>query len=115
MKESSGPESIARALHDLTGETVFLTLGERGMCVDDGEGATMVPGYEVPGETDIVGAGDSATAGIVPALCAGASAQEAAVFGNLAASITVQQIGTTGTASPRQMQEHFTEYRSSLA
>jgi len=60
---------------------------------------------------DIVGAGDSTTAGIVPALCAGASPDEAALFGNLAASITVQQIGVTGTANPDQMRERFSEYQ----
>jgi sugar/nucleoside kinase (ribokinase family) len=50
-----------------------------------------------------VGAGDSATAGIVSALLAGATRLEAAAVGNLVASITVQQLGTTGTASPAQV------------
>ncbi|HND52485.1 MAG TPA: PfkB family carbohydrate kinase, partial [Pirellulaceae bacterium] len=51
--------------------------------------------------------GDSATAGIVASLLAGASPEEAAAVGNLVASITVQQLGTTGTASPAQVRERW--------
>ena len=54
-----------------------------------------MPGLEVAGPIDIVGAGDSVAAGIVSALCAGASNPEAALVGNLVASITIQQLGTT--------------------
>ena len=46
---------------------------------------------------------DSATSGIVSALLAGATPLDAAAIGNLAASITIQQLGTTGTASPTQL------------
>ena len=72
------------------------------MLVDE-EGATHLPAVHVDGEIDIVGAGDSTTAGIVSALCAGATRVEAGLIGNLVASITIQQIGTTGTATPVQV------------
>ena len=62
-----------------------------------------VPGFPVAGPVDIVGAGDSATSGIVASLLAGASESEAATIGNLVASITVQVIGSTGTATPDQV------------
>jgi hypothetical protein len=39
----------------------------------------------------------------VLALCAGSSFIEAAVIGNLVASITVQQLATTGTARPSEL------------
>jgi len=103
---------ITRRLAERTGRTVYLTLGENGIAVRDGEEFTHIPGYQVAGPIDIVGAGDSTTAGIVPALCAGASAAEAGLFGNLAASITVQQIGTTGTAAPEQMTDRFAQYQA---
>jgi rfaE bifunctional protein kinase chain/domain len=86
---------------------VYITLGANGMLVCTEHEATHVPGIAVAGPTDICGAGDSATAGIVSALCAGANHVEAALFGNLVASITVQQIGTTGTASPGQVLQRF--------
>ena len=63
----------------------------------------LVPGVRVEGPTDPTGAGDSATAGAVLALAAGAALPEAALVGNLVASITVEQLATTGTASPEQL------------
>ena len=64
----------------------------------------------VTGKIDIVGAGDSATAGLVSALCSGANPAEAAVIANLVASITIQQLGTTGTASPEQVRARLAEH-----
>ncbi len=64
---------------------------------------TIVPAPPVRSQIDIVGAGDSATAGIVAALLCGATEVEAAAIGNLVASITIQQLGTTGTATPQQV------------
>ena len=64
---------------------------------------TNVPAVAVEGQLDPTGAGDSATAGTVLALCAGATLPEAAIVGNLVASITIQQISTTGVAHPDQL------------
>lgn len=72
------------------------------MIVSDPE-LSLVPGVLVEGPTDPTGAGDSATAGAVLALAAGASCAEAALVGNLVASITVEQLATTGTASRPQL------------
>ncbi|MCC6447013.1 MAG: carbohydrate kinase, partial [Armatimonadetes bacterium] len=88
-----------RRLFERCGKPAFVTLGPEGILVFDRQGIARAPGVRVEGEIDIVGAGDSATAGIVTALCAGASPAEAALVGNLVASITIQQIGTTGTAT----------------
>lgn len=96
----------ALALSHHTGRPLFCTIGEAGMLAVGFDGpatVTHVPAYPVSGPIDIVGAGDSATAGMVSALLAGASPIEAAALGNLVASITVQQLGTTGTASPEQV------------
>ena len=59
------------------------------------------------GPIDIVGAGDATMAGIFSALCAGATAPEAAQIGCLAAAVTIRQIGTTGTASREQIAACF--------
>ena len=53
--------------------------------------------------------GDSTSAGIVCARAAGATPEQAAAFGCLVASITVQQIGTTGTATPEQVRQRRRE------
>ncbi|HEX3654566.1 MAG TPA: PfkB family carbohydrate kinase [Pirellulales bacterium] len=94
----------ARELSELTGCPLFCTLGERGvLVVRPPEEPVEVPSYPVTGPVDTVGAGDSATAGMVSALLAGATPVEAGAIGNLVASITVQQLGTTGTASRAQV------------
>ncbi len=84
------------------GAPVCATRGARGMVVSDPEW-TVVPGVRVEGATDPTGAGDSATAGAVLALCSGATLPEAALVGNLVASITVQQLATTGVARPVEL------------
>jgi sugar/nucleoside kinase (ribokinase family) len=96
-------ESCAQALFERNGEPVFLTVGADGVIVFDDHGRTHVPGIRVEGPIDIVGAGDSTMAGIVSALCCGATNPEAARLGTLVASITIQQLGTTGTATRAQV------------
>ncbi|HID06225.1 MAG TPA: carbohydrate kinase, partial [Armatimonadetes bacterium] len=100
-------ERFGRALLERTGKPVFLTMSEHGILVVTHDDVTHIPGIQVTGEIDIVGAGDSVTAGIVASLCSGATPVESAFIGNLVASITIQQIGTTGTASPEQVLEQF--------
>jgi rfaE bifunctional protein kinase chain/domain len=90
---------------------VFLTAGPQGILLFTEKGCQHVPAVPVEGELDIVGAGDSVMAGIVSALCSGADPEEAALLGNVVASITVQQTGTTGTASPAQVRERFGHLR----
>jgi len=100
----------AAALSTRVGRPVYLTLGAEGMALVAAGRAQSLPTARLAGELDIVGAGDSATAGIVAGLCAGATPAEAGVLGNIAASITVQQIGTTGTATQEQIRARFEEY-----
>jgi rfaE bifunctional protein kinase chain/domain len=103
-------EAGARELARRTGRTVFCTCGERGiLVVDPKQDSQHVPGYPVTGPIDIVGAGDSTSAAIASAVAAGARFPEAAAFGNLIASITIQQLGTTGTASPAQVRQRWRE------
>ncbi len=104
--------ACAQELHERSRQPVFLTLGEAGIMVVSQAGQQHVPAVRVEGPTDIVGAGDSTTAGIVCALCSRASLTEAAVLANLVASITIQQLGTTGSASPHQIVARFRETAS---
>jgi bifunctional ADP-heptose synthase (sugar kinase/adenylyltransferase) len=104
-----GPAAFARAV----GRHVFLTRGEQGIELVSPDGTTQaIPAYPVTGPTDIVGAGDSTSAGIACAVAAGATFAEAAAFGNLVASITIQQLGVTGTATPAQVRERWAETRN---
>ncbi len=98
-------------LRKQTGGPVCVTLGERGMLVSDPE-PTVIPTIRVEGPVDTTGAGDAATAGAVSALAAGATLYDAALIGNLVASITIQQLATTGTASSEQLTDRLTLWRS---
>ena len=80
------------------------------MIVSDPE-PTLVPGVRLDGPTDPTGAGDSATASAVLALAAGAELPEAALLGNLVASITVEQLATTGTARCEELPDRLALWR----
>ncbi len=95
--------ACGEALYRKTGQPVFLTLGADGLVAFHQDGPTAIPAVKAPGPIDIVGAGDAALAGIVSALCSGASVSEAGEIGCLAAGVTIQQLGTTGTASRGQI------------
>jgi bifunctional ADP-heptose synthase (sugar kinase/adenylyltransferase) len=97
-----------------TGRIVFGTDGVNGiMLKPDVQNLYTpiihVPAYRVTGPIDTVGAGDSCSAGIACGMVAGLTPEQAAAFGNLVASITIQQIGTTGTASPDQVRRRWRE------
>lgn len=94
-----------------SGKPIFLTLGAEGIALLEDGHWSQHPTLEVAGPIDIVGAGDSASAGIVSALCARASLEAAAIVGNMVASITIQQVGRTGTASPDQVRARFEDFR----
>ncbi len=103
-------EECGRELYRRVGRPVFVTVGADGILVFADGAMTHMPGIRVPGPIDIVGAGDSVMAGVASALCCGATPVEAALIGNLVASITIQQIGTTGTATPAQVLARYREF-----
>lgn len=104
-------ESAVRQLRRKTGKPIVVTRGPHGMVVSDPE-LTAVPGVRLEGPVDPTGAGDSATSGAVLALATGASLPEAALVGNLVASITVQQLATTGTAKPELLSPRLELWRT---
>jgi bifunctional ADP-heptose synthase (sugar kinase/adenylyltransferase) len=94
------------------GRPVFCTMGASGIKFADPAknmlvGFPIIPAYPVSGPIDICGAGDSCSAGIASAMVSGLTHEEAAAFGNLVASITIQQIGVTGTATPEQVRARW--------
>lgn len=111
--EADGPVPLAdlgaavETLASRWGEPLFVTRGSRGMVVRHGGALREAPGIEILGRIDSVGAGDSALAGIACALAAGFPPLEAAEFGNLAASVTVRKLFTTGTAAPDEVRAAF--------
>jgi rfaE bifunctional protein kinase chain/domain len=81
---------------------LMVTHGAEGVLLVDDGGETWVHTRPVDHPVDICGAGDSFLAAAALALAAGATAAEAAAFGNRVASITVMKKGT-GTATPEEV------------
>lgn len=83
---------------------VFISLAEEGICVASPEGGFFhEPALELPGPIDVVGAGDAVTANLALALCCGATLPEALKLAMWAAAIVVHKLGTTGTASVKEL------------
>jgi bifunctional ADP-heptose synthase (sugar kinase/adenylyltransferase) len=114
-REAGSDADVRRSLLGLgerAGRLVFVTAGDRGIWVGDRGDAALVRAVRVDPPVDTTGAGDSATAGAVLALCAGAAPAEAALLANLVASITIQQLATTGTATRAELGPRLETWRS---
>lgn len=98
--------AVAARLARQNGRPVFVTLAERGIVGASPDGTTEhAPSLPVRGEIDIVGAGDAVSANLIAALAAGATLREAMELANLAASVVVHQLGTTGSATVSQLRQ----------
>ena len=98
-------EALAAAdvLFERYNKPVILTRGRRGLIVRDAGGLCEVPGIQVLGRVDTVGAGDSVLAGLALGLAAGGTPLEAAQLGNFVAGVTIQKLNQTGTATPDEV------------
>ncbi|MCX5659906.1 MAG: PfkB family carbohydrate kinase [Planctomycetota bacterium] len=94
---------LARRLRERTGHDVFVTRGARGILVAHAGGMEEVPGIQILEQTDPVGAGDTVVATLAAVLASGGDAVEAARLANIAASVTVRKLQTTGTATPAEI------------
>ncbi|MCW6037877.1 bifunctional hydroxymethylpyrimidine kinase/phosphomethylpyrimidine kinase [Spirulina subsalsa FACHB-351] len=84
---------------------MLITRGEEGMSLFSHQGSIdHIPAFNQTDVFDVTGAGDTVVAALTLALCAGGSAWEAAVLGNLAASLVVRQFGTA-TTTVEEMKE----------
>ncbi len=100
----TSPLELAPSLASMVGGRVYLTVGEDGCVIcEPGGKPTLVDGFPREDPVDIVGAGDTFLAALVSFLACGARAEEAASFANLAASVTVKKLGTTGSSSPQEL------------
>ena len=93
----------AKKLFKLTGRCMFITRGENGLIVVDESGLNEIPGIQVLERIDTVGAGDTIVSTIAAVLAGGGLAVTAATLSNIAASITIRKLQTTGTASPEEI------------
>jgi sugar/nucleoside kinase (ribokinase family) len=110
-------EKCILELSKLKNRRVFISCGSKGIMVLDENGfPVLIPAVPLSSDMqiDIVGAGDACSSGIVTSLCSGSTPKEAAFIGNLVAGITIQVIGTTGTASRKQVLAIYDKYYDSF-
>ena len=107
------------AVFEKTQKPVFVTCGERGILAFDATGNHEIPGLQLKGKLDTVGAGDTTISAITLCMAAGLHAGDAAMFANFAAAVTVQKLYTTGTATGEEIlkisQEPDFVYHADLA
>jgi rfaE bifunctional protein kinase chain/domain len=97
--------NVTRAGHQLinkaNAQSILITRGESGMSLFEktpaGIQETGIPVFNRSEVFDVTGAGDTVVGTLTLALTAGASLQEAAILGNLAASIVVRRFGAATT------------------
>lgn len=79
-------------------DQILITRGAKGMALftRDANGLSLnhIPAFNLSEVFDVTGAGDTVAANLSLAIASGATALEAAILGNLAASIAVRKYGT---------------------
>jgi len=98
---------VAATLNARTGRPVFVTLSEDGALVYADGQARHIPAGPTRPPLDPVGAGDTFIAALAGALTSGATPWEAGAMANLAASVTVEKLNQTGTATPAEILARF--------
>jgi len=86
---------------------IVVTVGENGAFVYENSLMIRIPPFPVTGPLDIVGAGDATNAGTILGLTLGLPLPESVLLGGCISSITIQQIGVTGTATMEQVKERL--------
>ena len=82
-------------------ENVLITLGSRGVYINTGDRAEIIPAFHVKA-VDTTGAGDAFNGGLLAALAEGKDIWEAARFASGLAALSVQRIGTTPAMPTRE-------------
>lgn len=100
LTEAASVERAGQDLLQLTqAQRMLITRGEEGMSLSAADGAVEhIPAFNRTDVFDVTGAGDTVVAALTLALCAGGDYWQAAVLGNLAASLVVRQFGTATTS-----------------
>jgi bifunctional ADP-heptose synthase (sugar kinase/adenylyltransferase) len=86
---------------------VVVTVGAEGALVYEGCTTEQIPAFPVEGPLDIVGAGDATNAGTMLGLTLGLTLPESVLLGGCVSSITIQQIGVTGSATIEQVKQQL--------
>jgi len=112
------PDRLAEAALRLSGRTgcpALVTMGERGCLIGQGDSVRWAPACPAEPPLDICGAGDTFLSALALAYGSGADLGEAALFANLAASVTVRKVGITGTADASELRAAHRQWLDAAA
>lgn len=104
-------QTLLKAGRDLLEKTlsemVLITRGSDGMMLFERNGnISDIPAFNKTDVFDVTGAGDTVVGSFILGLCAGATGHDAAVIGNLSASIVVRHFGCA-TTNISELQENL--------
>ncbi len=104
------PEWMEATRRKLGCRHLLLTLGDRGIALQNEEGEHVRIPTAARSVYDVSGAGDTVTAVMATSLAAGGTAAEAAIIANHAAAVEVSKSGVA-TVSPDEILEHVRNHR----
>lgn len=108
VSDLESADKAAKVFKNKGVQNVVITLGSRGVYVNEDGKSEIVPAYKV-NAIDTTGAGDAFNGGLLTALSEGKTIGEAARFANALAAISVQRIGTTPSMPTRAEIDKFLE------
>jgi len=89
---------------------VVVTSGADGAYIFEGDTVDFIPAFNVEGPIDIVGAGDATNAGVILGKTLGLSLPDSVLLGSCISSITIRQLGVTGTATIGQIKQQLEKH-----
>jgi ribokinase len=106
VKDESSAAAAAASLRDRGVDTVLITLGAAGVFVSTGTSNKIVPGYVVE-VVDTTAAGDVFNGNLAAALCRDLQLEDALVYAQAAAALSVQCLGAQPSAPTRSAIDTF--------
>lgn len=96
-------------LYKKMGNPVIITMGSKGSLWFDGQKTFKAAAYPTEPPIDSVGAGDCFMAAFSSAFGSQIPGHLATAFGNLASSVIITKVGTTGTVTPTEILHRYRE------
>lgn len=93
VTDAASAEQAIGCMRDKGVQNVLITLGSHGAAFSDGNGLVLSPCVDYDTVADPTAAGDSFVGAFCTAICLGASPEEAMLFANHTAGITVSRMG----------------------
>lgn len=106
VKDLESADRAAKVFLDKGVKNVLITLGGKGVYIHSEGESKIIPAYRV-NAIDTTGAGDAFNGGLLAALAEGKTLEDAALFANALAAISVQRKGAAPSMPDRNDIEQF--------